>query len=268
MSSNTPAYIRVVNSQVLKRSILLDKIDRTSGQFVTDLTYAQTAKQKVYIPYANPLDPTVAGYLDLIPTDEVLLQANQPKGVIFQLGEKGYISYFSHSGVLSKTPVISGAVHTAAKTGSHGQFANSIGASAVFTDATLGGFANIDIGSYLTVATSSVAANEGIYEITAATPVNAVTVAFSTAAVDTAADTWSTPGGVQIVGTTFLSITPDVTKVIVTNPTGTSQTVLATMLSTTELFVPNSSVIGGPIVATWKVQVHANSKLSNVFTVT
>ncbi len=111
-------YIRVINGQTLPRSILLDKIDRSSAQFETDITYAQQAKQKVYVPYTNPVDPTVAGYVDLVPTDEVLLQVNQPHGVIFQLAQHPvgavtkYISYFGHHGSLTVAPTVTGGVHT------------------------------------------------------------------------------------------------------------------------------------------------------------
>jgi hypothetical protein len=107
----TPAYVRVINSQVLPRDILLDKIDRTSGQFETDLTYAQTPKQAVYVPYVNPIDPTVPGYLDLVPSDEVRLQSQLPHGVITKLAAKGYVSFFTHAGGLSAGPSITGAVH-------------------------------------------------------------------------------------------------------------------------------------------------------------
>lgn len=113
----TVQYIRVVNGQTLPRSILLDKIDRSSGQFLTDITYAQQAKQKVYVPYSNPVDPTVAGYVDLVPTDEVLLQVNQPEGVIFQLSLNPpgavtkYVTYFGHAGALALGPSITAAVH-------------------------------------------------------------------------------------------------------------------------------------------------------------
>lgn len=271
----TLGYVRVINSQVLPRDILLDKIDRTSGQFETDLTYAQTAKQPVYVPYKNPLDPTVPGYIDLIPTDEVLLQSQLPKGVITKLAARGYITFFTHHAAATATPVISGAPHVAAQSGTHGQFAASIGSSAVFTDSTAAAFTASDLGSPLTVTLSSVPANEGTFQISVASPPNSVTVLFSTAAVDTAADTWSTPGGVSIAGTTLQSLTPDHTYVIVTNLSLVTQTITDTailaakgLVSATEVFVPNTLITGGPIAAGWKVQIQANSKKSNTFTVT
>ena len=120
----TAQYVRVINSQkTFGNSVLLDKIDRTSGQFETDLGYAQTAKQPVYVPYRNPVDPTVPGYIDLVPTDEVLLQLNQPHGVINKLSAKGIISYVLHHSSAIATPTVSGGVHTdpgaAAPSGSH-----------------------------------------------------------------------------------------------------------------------------------------------------
>ena len=81
----TATLVRVINGQKLPRSILLDKIDRSQGNFDKPRPYAQAAKQAIYVPYVNPVDPTVPGYVDLVPTDEVLLQLNLPKGVIYQL---------------------------------------------------------------------------------------------------------------------------------------------------------------------------------------
>ena len=78
--------IRVINQQTLPQglsrdgSILLDKIDLSQGNSENP-PYAQVAKQKVYVPYANPLNTAVKGYVDLVPTDEVLL-ATEPEGSI------------------------------------------------------------------------------------------------------------------------------------------------------------------------------------------
>jgi hypothetical protein len=273
----TVALVRVINLQVLPRSILLDKIDRTSGQFETDITYAQTGKQAVYVPQKNPIDPTVNGYIDLVPTDEVLLQVNQPDGVIVQLADAGYVSYFAHSGTLTQTPVISASAPVVAKSGTAGNFAASVGSSAAFTDAVfVAGFASTDVGSPLTVSVASVPANEGTYEILSDTNATTVELVTSTALVETAnTDTWSTPGGLPITGTTFLSLTPDHTYVILTNATGGVQTITDTaiiaakgMVSATRIFVPESLIVGGPATSSWKVQIMANSKLSNVFSVT
>ena len=164
----TVALVRVINLQVLPRSILLDKIDRSSGQFETDITYAQLGKQAVYVPQVNPLDPSVHGYIDLVPTDEVLLQVNQPHGVIVKLAAAGYVSYFAHSGSLTVAPVISSAVHAAAHTSeTHGQYSSASGGAAVFTDATANAFTAADVGSPITISASSHAVNNGTFEITA-----------------------------------------------------------------------------------------------------
>jgi hypothetical protein len=79
-------YVRVINAQVIPQgisrngSILIDKIDRSQGNNSSP-PYAQIAKQKIYIPYSNPLDSSVPGYIDLVPTDDVLL-ASLPDGSI------------------------------------------------------------------------------------------------------------------------------------------------------------------------------------------
>lgn len=80
-------YVRVVNEQLINRSILIDKIDKSQGN---SEGYAQKAKQKIYVPFVNPLDTTVKGYLNLVPTDEVLLSANN--GTISGLASAGYIT--------------------------------------------------------------------------------------------------------------------------------------------------------------------------------
>jgi hypothetical protein len=78
--------LRVINQQTLPQglsrrgSILLDKIDVCQGNSENP-PYAQNTKQPLYVPWANPLNTAVKGYVDLIQTDEVKLQA-EAKGSI------------------------------------------------------------------------------------------------------------------------------------------------------------------------------------------
>ncbi len=200
-----PVLVRVINGQTLPRSILLDKIDRSSGQFETDITYAQQAKQQVYVPYSNPIDPTVAGYVDLYPTDEVLQQMKRPlpgQGPTAPLGTISgladltppAVTFYTHAGSLIVTPVITAGVHNSPA--SH------------FT----------------------------------------------------------------ITGTTFLSLSPDVTYVIITTPTGSASQKIPssafTSISGTSIEIANATVTIGTPIAGWQVQVQANSKFSNVFVLT
>lgn len=82
----TLTLARVVNEQTLPQglsrdgSILLDKIDKSQGNSENP-PYAQVAKQKLYVPYSNPANPAVKGYVDLVQTDEVIL-ALDPDGSI------------------------------------------------------------------------------------------------------------------------------------------------------------------------------------------
>ncbi len=74
-----------------------------------------------------------------------------------------------------------------------------------------------------------------------------------------------------ITGTTFLSLTPDVTYVIVTSTTGASQKIASsafTSISGTSIEIANATVTIGTPIAGWTVQVQANSKLSNIFVLT
>lgn len=179
--------IRVVNQQTLIRSILIDKIDRSSGNFENGLSHAQSAKQKVYVPYVNPLDSAVKGYIDLIPTDEVLLSADS--GTIKRLADVGRVSKAVVASSLLTTSVITSASHGGSDT--------------------------------------------------------------------------------TINGTTFLSVSPDVTYVIFTNLVGATQKVASGLFgSFTNVLavIPDSAITIGTPGAGWKVQVQANSKTSNQYT--
>lgn len=178
--------VRVINQQTLVRSILIDKIDRSQGNFSG---YANRAKQKVYVPYANPVDTTVKGYIDLVPTDEVLLSADN--GTIKKLKDAGKVDFSVVASNLVSTPVVTSA--------------NDAG-----TDITVN-------------------------------------------------------------GTTFLSVSPDKTYLIVTNGAGVSLKVPSTSFSVgtnIQIVVPDAIVaaLGTPAVG-WKVQVQANSRFSNIFTI-
>jgi len=85
-----PLY-RIKNEQAAafsaRSSILIDKLDKCQGNFTG---YQLRAKQPVYVPKWNPLDTNVKGYIDLAPTDEVLLSASI--GAIKGLVDEGIIS--------------------------------------------------------------------------------------------------------------------------------------------------------------------------------
>ncbi len=272
----TATLVRVINGQKLVRSILLDKIDRSQGNSSHPTPYAQTAKQALYVPYSNPLDTTVAGYIDLVPTDEVLLQVNQPKGVIAQLSNKGYVSVLAHAGSLTVAPVVTASVHGAAsgQSGTHGAFAVASAGSANFTDATANAFLAGDVGKFITVSGSSHTVNNGTFAITGNTSASVDVVANANAVLDSpATDTWSISTGTTITGTTLLSVTPDHTYVTLTH-SGSSQVLTDTAIiaaggsvGATSIVIPNSIITGTPAVG-WTVQVQANSKKSNVFTMT
>lgn len=177
--------IRVVNQQLIGRSILIDKIDRSQGNFSG---YAQRAKQKVYVPYANPLDSAVKGYVDLIPTDEVLLSADS--GTIKGLKDEGYVDFAVVSSSLLAAPVA--------------------------TEATNG------------------------------------------------------EGATLITGTTFVSVSPDVTYVYLTNLAGATQKIPQSAFSSqsgTEIVIADGTVTIGTPTDGWKVRVQANSKLSDEVTI-
>jgi len=267
---------RVVNQQLIRRSILLDKIDRSQGNFTG---YAHRAKQKLYVPYSNPLDATVKGYVDLAPTDEVLLQVNQPKGVIAQLSNKGYVTFVAFSSALTIAPTVTASVHgvPTGQTGTNGSWAAAVGGFADFTDAVAGAFVGGDVGKFITVSGSAFPlTNNGTFLITVNVGANTDTTKNAVAVVDAGPLTWSISSGTTITGTTFLSLAPDQTYVILTNNiSGATQTISQAAIlaaggtvSGTSIVFPNTLVSIGTPAAGWKVKVQANSKISNTFTMT
>lgn len=101
-------FLRIVHAHksAVVSSILIDKIDRSQGNFSG---YANRAKQKIYVPYFNPNDPSVSGYLDLVPTDEVLLSVDS--GTIGKLVTAGYLTGpVAVSSASVSAPTTSGAV--------------------------------------------------------------------------------------------------------------------------------------------------------------
>jgi hypothetical protein len=105
--------IRVINQQTTHRSILLDKLD--DGQANTEGYAHKNVKQKVYVPFANPLNPAVRGYTDLVLTDRVLLSSDVG-GTISGLVAAGRVLAFAFSSALKATPTISSVAHVAGET--------------------------------------------------------------------------------------------------------------------------------------------------------
>jgi len=182
---------RVVNEQTVlgQESLLLDKIDKSQGNSENP-PYAQIVKQPVYVPVWNPVDTSVKGYVDLVQTDEVLLQM-ESDGVIGRLETDGYITVTEFDSDLITIPTITAASNAAAVT--------------------------------------------------------------------------------TIDGTTFLSLSPDITYVTLTNLSGVSQTISQTdftIHTAVQITIADAKVTIGVPNTGWLAQVQSNSKLSNVFTLT
>lgn len=95
-------------------SLLLDKLDKSQGNSENP-PYAQIAKQPVYVPFWNPLDTSVAGYVDLVQTDEVLL-AMESDGVIGRLETDGHVTVTEFDSDLITIPTITAAANAAGTT--------------------------------------------------------------------------------------------------------------------------------------------------------
>ncbi len=124
-------YVRVVNQQTLVRSILIDKIDKSQGN---SLGYAQRAKQKVYVPYVNPNDTAVKGYIDLVPTDDVLLSAD--RGTIKGLSTAGKVTFSVVSGTLIKASTVTSASNVAGTTSINGTTFTSVSPDVTYATLT------------------------------------------------------------------------------------------------------------------------------------
>jgi len=188
--------VRVVNQQRLVRSILIDKVDGSQGNLEHGLSHAQRAKQKVYVPYSNPLDKSVKGYIDMVPTDEVLMALNE-KGTLAQLAAAGWVSTTLFNSSLTAAPTVSAAAHS------------------------------------------------------------------------------GSPNKTTITGTKFLSLSPDITYVTLTNLAGASQVITdaaiiaagaPSAIGATSIVIADTLVTIGTPTTGWKVTVQANSKKSNTFT--
>ncbi len=270
---------RVVNQGLVANSILIDKIDRSQGN---SLGYAQKAKQAVYVPYKNPLDTTVRGYIDMVPTDEVLLSMSG-NGTLAELKSNGYVTVTGFSSALKARAVITAASHSAAaevgsQIGTAADIAAAVGGKATVTGLT--GMTTGSVGHELVISSGD-AANNGTFTITNYISATSVKIA-NPAAVDdshTAAVHWEeeTEARTTIAGTTMASLSPDITYVILTNLSGATQTITDQVIlaagapnsfTTTSIIIQDALVTIGTPTTGWTVQVKANSKLSNTFTLT
>ncbi len=103
--------IRVVNEQVVPPglsndgTVIVDKIGPSPG-------FSTYARQRMYVPFANPNNPVLKGYIDLVPTDEVLM-AVERGGSIYGLSrtDPPTLSFFSFASEDAATPVVSSVEH-------------------------------------------------------------------------------------------------------------------------------------------------------------
>jgi hypothetical protein len=276
---------RVVNLQKggIVRSILLDKIDVSQGNFEG---YAQKYKQPVYVPYTNPADSSVAGYINLVETDEVLL-AMQPKGTIGGLASAGYISFSVIASNLVDPPTVTAAAHVAGaavpgQTDAAASVATAVSGVATVTGLT--GMTTASVGHTLTISGAALAVNNGTFAVVgynSATSVNIANPSANGGAGETneGAIHWveSTQSTVSITGTTLLSVSPDHTHVTLTNLLGASQTITDTqilaagapsVLSSTAISIFNGLITIGTPAAGWQVVVKANSQVTASVTLT
>ncbi len=274
-------FFRVVNQGLIKSSLLIDKIDFCQGN---SEGYAQKAKQPVYVPLLNPLDKTVKGYLDLVPTDEVLLSM-KGKGTLAQFVTKGYVTITAFAAALVGTPTVSASTHLAA-VNQGGQSGAAATISAVVAGvATLTGLTGMVVGSVgrdITITGAATGANNGtfrIVEYVSATSVKIRNAAAVFPDANSGSIAWQekTSPRTTITGTLMASLAPDVTTVTLKNLSNVTQTITDAQIiaagppsafATSAIVIQDALVtIGTPTIG-WKVTVRANNKLSNEFTLT
>lgn len=271
---------RVTNQGLIKNSILIDKIDQSQGN---SEGYAQKAKQAVYVPLLNPLDKTAKGYLDMIPTDEVLLSV--AKGTIAGLVARGILTVTAFSSALTGTPTVSASTHlTAVNQGGQSGAAATISAvvAGVATLTGLTGMVAGSVGRDLTITGAATGANNGtfrIVEYVSATSVKIRNAAAVFPDANSGSIAWQekTSPRTTITGTLMASLAPDVTRVTITNLSNTTQVITDSAIiaagapnsfGTSAIVIQDALVTIGTPTTGWKVTVTANSKASNTFTLT
>jgi hypothetical protein len=116
--------LRLIHTQTTQGAILVDDIDdglpnKTAHRLGSNADpkaydrdgYANSPKQKCYVPRTKPGTPTIQGYIDLKQTDRVALSAG--KGKIKKLKDAGLITVVSLTAAdLSAPTVASAAIDT------------------------------------------------------------------------------------------------------------------------------------------------------------
>jgi hypothetical protein len=110
--------LRLTHTQVATGGLLINDIDdglpnKTAKRGVGDPKtyqrdgYANAPKQPCYVPRAKLTDATVAGYIDLVETDRVLL--SQQKGTIAGFVRAGLLTVTSFASTVLAAPVLTSA---------------------------------------------------------------------------------------------------------------------------------------------------------------
>lgn len=216
--------IRVVNEQTINRSLLLDKLD--DGQANTE-GYANLPKQQVYVPYSNPLDASVKGYVDFIPTSRVLLSSNN--GTISGMAAAGKISTFAFSSALSVTPVVTSVSNLGTDTTIDGttllsvtpdvtyvKFTNLAGVSQMVPSSAFSGFVATQIVVPDAAVTIGTPGEGWTVQVKANSKLSNVMPIGNVAVITTAIFDAPTAGDVTITGIDFLSTAPLTSSVVFT----------------------------------------------------
>lgn len=269
--------IRVVHQQLVRRSLLIDKVDMSQGN---SEGYALKAKQKVYVPYSNPLDLTVKGYIDMVPTDEVLLSLS--KGTIAGMIKSGQVTTTLFSSSLTTTPTLASAVASAAtavvgQTGAAASITTVSGGKATVTGLT--GMTAGSVGRQLTISGAASGGNNGTFYIAEYVSATSVKVTNGSAVASDASNgsiTWTEKLGPRLIltGTKLTSLAPDLTLITIGDGSGATQQLLHTALtdgsssiSATSIAISNTLITIGTPTTGWTAKVRANSKSSNQVTV-
>ncbi len=216
--------IRVVNEQTINRSLLLDKLD--DGQANTDES-ANLPKQQVYVPYTKPLDASVKGYVDFIPTSRVLLSSNN--GTISGMAAAGKISTFAFSSALSVTPVVTSVSNLGTDTTIDGttllsvtpdvtyvKFTNLAGVSQMVPSSAFSGFVATQIVVPDAAVTIGTPGEGWTVQVKANSKLSNVMPIGNVAVITTAIFDAPTAGDVTITGIDFLSTAPLTSSVVFT----------------------------------------------------
>jgi hypothetical protein len=275
--------LRVIHSQSKVGTVVLSDIEdgcRFNSRHILDASKRAAMKQKVVIPFSDPLFPAQAGYVDLIDTDNVLLSANH--GCLSGLATAGLVTIQVFSPTAKSVPAITAASIAGGNLTITGTYMVSLlpdvsslvvtGAGARTLTAT-----QVTGGGGTWTDTSVVVPMTMLTGMTSVTSTVAIVADRNSSnvlpAIATPVVASATIGGgnLTVVGTSFLSALPAVSSLVITGDGAvtltSAQIITGGGTVANALIVVPMTMLVGVVAATSSAKVTANTLSSNVVAV-